>query len=108
MVSPKYVGALVHLDSGTNFKMYTDREKQAITHQLIKGGDAKYHNIAAASILAKCYHDDYVDELLNNDPELEKYGWRTNMCYGTKAHMEAIKNYGITKHHRKLVSTNNI
>ena len=86
---------------GTNFKMYTDREKQAITHQLIKGGDAKYHNIAAASILAKCYHDDYVDELLNNDPELEKYGWRTNMCYGTKAHMEAIKNYGITKHHRK-------
>jgi ribonuclease HII len=86
---------------GTNFKMYTDREKQAITHQLFKGGDAKYHNIAAASILAKCYHDDYVDELLDKEPELEKYGWRTNMCYGTKAHMDAIKEHGITKYHRK-------
>jgi len=86
---------------GNYFKMYKGSDDCIIPHQLIKGGDNKYRNIAAASILSKCNHDDYVDSLLKENPELEKYGWRTNMCYGTKKHMNAIKEYGITKYHRK-------
>ena len=54
-----------------------------------------------ASILAKTYHDDYIENLLGENPDLEKYGWKTNMCYGTKQHMDAIKKYGSTIHHRK-------
>tara|TARA_B100001758_G_C18119106_1_gene457749 strand:- start:5 stop:559 length:555 start_codon:yes stop_codon:yes gene_type:complete len=86
---------------GNYFKMYSDKDNSIIPHQLIKGGDNKYRNIAAASILSKCYHDDYIDELLEKEPDLLKYGWQTNMGYGTKTHMEAIKKYGITKYHRK-------
>ncbi len=64
-------------------------------------GDDKYQSIAAASILAKVYHDDFIDNLIEENPDLEKYGWNTNMCYGTSQHLEAIKNFGITPYHRK-------
>ena len=82
-------------------KIYKDEDGIVIPHQTIKGGDNKFRNIAAASILAKVYHDNYVLNLLDKEPELEKYGWRNNMCYGTVKHRDAIKKYGITKHHRK-------
>ena len=89
------------LVDGNQFNVYIDSDDAIIQHTLIKSGDNKYRNIAAASILAKTYHDEYVMELINEDESLKKYGWETNMCYGTKKHMDAIKKYGITKYHRK-------
>ena len=86
---------------GNRFDIYMDDDDEIIQHTLVTGGDDKYRNIAAASILAKTYHDEYVQNLIIDDPDLIKYGWDTNMCYGTKKHMEAIKKYGITKYHRK-------
>ena len=86
---------------GNYFKAYMDKDGMYVTHQTFKSGDQKYRNIAAASILAKEYHDQYVLDLLDKDPSLEKYGWRNNMCYGTKQHLDAIKEYGISKYHRK-------
>lgn len=92
------------LVDGTYFKTYKDQFNIIIPHMLVKGGDNKYRNIAAASILAKVYHDEYVEKLLDDNPDYEKYGWRTNMCYGTKEHLEAIKKHGTTKEHRKSFS----
>jgi len=94
----KIVPDMILVD-GCYFKDYIDNNR-TIPHKLIKGGDNTYRNIAAASILAKVYHDEHVEELLKNNPDYHKYGWKTNMCYGTKEHMEAIKKYGITKEHR--------
>jgi ribonuclease HII len=86
---------------GNSFNLYFDENDEIISHILITGGDNKYRNIAAASILAKTYHDEYVNKLCDENPDYEKYGWRKNMCYGTKAHIDAIKLYGITPLHRK-------
>lgn len=86
---------------GSYFRMYSNKDNMVIPHQLITNGDNKYRNIAAASILAKTYHDEYIENLLENNPDLEKYGWRTNMGYGTKKHMEALQKYGPTTYHRK-------
>ncbi len=86
---------------GNTWKVYYDEEDELIPHQLVTGGDNLYLHIAAASILAKTYHDEYVNKLCDDNPDLEKYGWRKNMCYGTKVHIDAIKQYGITEHHRK-------
>ena len=90
------------LVDGDRFHMYVSKKGNFIPHELIKNGDNLYYSIAAASILAKVYHDEYVNELCENDPELhEKYDWNNNMCYGTKSHMNGIKAYGITKYHRR-------
>ena len=90
------------LVDGNAFKPYlTPGSRDVIEHKCIVSGDDKYQSIAAASILAKVYHDDFIDNLLSETPELEKYGWQTNMCYGTSQHLEAIKNFGITPYHRK-------
>ena len=89
------------LVDGNTFKVFHTPAGEIIPHQTIKGGDNKFRNIAAASILAKTYHDEYVLDLLDKHPELEKYGWRNNMCYGTKQHIDAIKTYGTSKYHRK-------
>jgi len=86
---------------GNKFKPYYDDEMEEILHTCILQGDSKYYNIAAASILAKENHDDYVKELVKNNPDFEKYGWLNNMCYGAKTHIDAIKEYGITPYHRK-------
>ena len=61
-------------------------------------GDAKYLSIAAASILAKTYRDDYMQGLHARHPQ---YGWDRNKGYPTAAHFAAIKQYGITEEHRK-------
>lgn len=89
------------LVDGNRWNTYTDDDGEVIINQLIKGGDNLYYSIAAASILAKVYHDEYVLDLCDKDNNLDKYGWQDNMCYGTKKHIEAIKEFGITKHHRK-------
>ena len=89
------------LVDGNRWNMYYDEDGNVIPNQLIKGGDNLYYSIAAASILAKVYHDDYVKKLCEENPDLNKYDWLNNMCYGTKKHIEAIEKYGITKYHRK-------
>ena len=73
-----------------------------IYHRSIIKGDSQYYSIAAASILAKEYHDDYIKELCEENPELDrKYDWSNNMGYGTKKHLQGIERYGITQYHRK-------
>lgn len=69
-----------------------------ITHRCIVKGDSKYASIAAASILAKTYRDEYMMQLHSQHPQ---YKWQDNKGYGTAAHLAAIKQFGITEHHRK-------
>lgn len=66
-------------------------------HTVVKG-DGKYLSIAAASILAKTYRDDYMAALAKDFPQ---YGWEQNAGYPTVQHREAIRRYGITPHHRR-------
>ena len=68
-----------------------------IQHECIVKGDAKYQSIAAASILAKTYRDEFMRNLHEQYPH---YGWNHNMGYPTVAHREGIKQYGITPFHR--------
>ena len=68
----------------------------------VEQGDAKYMGIAAASILAKVARDEYIQEMCSINPLLvEHYGLDTNMGYGTKKHMEGIRQHGITSWHRR-------
>ncbi len=69
-----------------------------ITHQCIVKGDSKYLSIAAASILAKTYRDEY---MLSIEPEYPDYGWKTNKGYPTVEHRNAVRRLGATPHHRK-------
>lgn len=78
---------------GNRFKPYNN-----IPHTTIVKGDGKYLSIAAASILAKTYRDDYMNRLAEEYPQ---YDWRSNKGYPTKKHREAIKQFGITPYHRK-------
>lgn len=65
-------------------------------------GDGKYYSIAAASIIAKQYHDIHINELITLDPSLDsKYNLSSNMGYPTKKHMEGIKQHGSSIYHRK-------
>ena len=68
-----------------------------IPHTCIIKGDAKYMSIAAASILAKTYRDEYMNTI---HEEFPMYNWKQNKGYPTKEHREAIRKYGITKYHR--------
>jgi ribonuclease HII len=75
---------------------------EEIESHTIEGGDNKYTCIAAASILAKVARDDYIAELCEEFPKLkEMYGIDKNKGYGTAKHMNGIREYGITKWHRK-------
>ena len=67
----------------------------------VTNGDNTYLNIAAASILAKEYRDEYILNLVQQNPQLEKYAIHKNKGYGTKDHMNAIQDYGLTEWHRK-------
>ena len=78
---------------GNRFKPY-----RFIPYSTVVKGDGKYLSIAAASILAKTYRDDYMDRLAEEFPQ---YGWTENKGYPTRAHREAIKKYGSTPYHRK-------
>lgn len=69
-----------------------------INHTTVVKGDGKYLSIAAASILAKTYRDDYMDQLAEAYPA---YHWNQNRGYPTRAHREAIRACGITPYHRK-------
>ena len=90
---------------GNDFKPYMtfeDGQFKSISHVCVTGGDNKYCSIAAASILAKVARDDYIEELCKKDSSLvERYDLLNNKGYGTKNHMDGIKNYGISEHHRR-------
>lgn len=80
------------LIDGNRFKAYA-----AIPHRCIVKGDAKFASIAAASVLAKTYRDDYMKQLHEQYPQ---YGWMKNKGYGTESHRVAIEKHGATEHHR--------
>jgi ribonuclease HII len=77
------------------------RTTNALAFKCFVGGDNRYNSIAAASILAKTYHDDYIEDLCKKYPKLNDYGWMNNQSYGSAQHIDAINKYGITKFHRK-------
>lgn len=81
------------LIDGNRFNRYPD-----IEHKCIIGGDAKFKSIAAASILAKTYRDDFMREM---DTRFPQYNWINNMGYATRSHREAIKQHGICELHRR-------
>lgn len=78
---------------GNKFKPYN-----GLPHTTIVKGDGKYLSIAAASILAKTYRDDYMNALAEEYP---MYDWKSNKGYPTKKHRQAIKDFGISPYHRK-------
>ena len=78
---------------GNKFNSYKN-----IPHTTIVKGDAKFMSIAAASVLAKTYRDDFMKKL---DEEFPQYFWKKNKGYPTKQHREAIREFGITSYHRK-------
>lgn len=80
------------LIDGNRFKKYQD-----VPHTTVVKGDGKYMAIAAASVLAKTYRDDYMNRLAEEYPQ---YDWNSNKGYPTKKHREAIRLYGTTPYHR--------
>ena len=87
------------LVDGNKWKPYIpEGEVMEIPARTMVKGDGKYLSIAAASVLAKTYRDEY---MLRLHEEYPMYGWNKNMGYPTKAHYEAIRQYGITPYHRK-------
>ena len=80
------------LIDGNRFKKHKD-----IPHHCIIEGDGKFLSIAAASVLAKTYRDDYMNDLHERFPN---YGWNQNKGYGTRAHRMAIAQFGVVEHHR--------
>jgi ribonuclease HII len=80
------------LVDGNRFNKYGNVE-----HRCIIGGDGKYMSIAAASILAKTYRDDFMKEAATRFPQ---YAWSTNMGYATREHRDAIREHGFTELHR--------
>lgn len=78
---------------GNRFKPY-----QTIPHQCVIKGDGKYYSIAAASILAKTYRDDYMHKLALEHPQ---YDWASNKGYPTIKHRDAVISYGMSPYHRR-------
>lgn len=81
------------LVDGNRFKPYDGIPYKTVVH-----GDAIYAPIAAASVLAKTYRDEFMEKLAKDYPQ---YGWDRNMGYPTKEHIEAIRQYGYTPWHRR-------
>jgi len=87
-VTPEFI-----IVDGNKFNPYKD-----IPHKTIVKGDAKFMSIAAASVLAKTYRDEYMEKI---DKEFPQYNWKKNKGYPTKEHRNGIRAFGITKYHRK-------
>ena len=94
-IRPKFL-----LIDGNYFIPYKNGDEQ-IDHRCIIDGDNSFKAIAAASILAKEYHDEYIGKLCKENPEYMKYDLHHNKGYGTRTHIEAIEKYGITPEHRR-------
>ena len=92
------------LVDGNKWRPYIpEGQVMEIPARTVVKGDGKYLSIAAASVLAKTYRDEYMLRLHEQYPQ---YHWDTNMGYPTKAHYEAIRQYGITPYHRKTFKLN--
>lgn len=92
------------LVDGNKWRPYIpEGQVMEIPARTVVKGDGKYLSIAAASVLAKTYRDEYMLRLHEQYPQ---YHWDTNMGYPTKAHYEAIRQYGITRYHRKTFKLN--
>ena len=89
---PEYI-----LVDGNRFKPYKN-----IPFRCIVKGDGKFLSIAAASVLAKTYRDDFMNNIAKEFPQ---YGWEKNKGYGTKGHFQAIEKYGLTPYHRRSFLT---
>ena len=90
------------LVDGHKFSPYQHENGEYIPHICITSGDAKYRSIAAASILAKVYHDYHIRDLVKEYPKLDdNYHLTSNMGYGTSDHIDGILKYGISQFHRK-------
>lgn len=87
-VTPEFI-----IVDGNKFRNYKE-----IPHKTIVKGDAKYLSIAAASVLAKTYRDEYMKKI---HQEFCEYNWQKNKGYPTKEHRDAIRKFGATLHHRK-------
>lgn len=87
-VTPEHI-----IVDGNRFKPFNE-----IPYSCVVKGDSEYQSIAAASILAKTYRDEYMEKLYKQFPQ---YDWKSNKGYPTPAHRKAIREYGITIHHRK-------
>jgi ribonuclease HII len=87
-ITPEFI-----IVDGNKFKDYKD-----IPHKTIVKGDAKFQSIAAASVLAKTYRDEYMAKI---HQEFPMYNWQKNKGYPTKEHRNAIRKFGATKYHRK-------
>ncbi|MAD96209.1 MAG: ribonuclease HII [Flavobacteriaceae bacterium] len=87
-VAPEFI-----IVDGNKFKPYKE-----VPYETIVKGDGKFTSIAAASILAKTYRDAYMEKIHLDFPQ---YDWHKNKGYPTKKHREAIKEFGVTPHHRK-------
>jgi ribonuclease HII len=80
----------------------SDESYIQIPHICVESGDNTYASIAAASILAKVSRDEYIGEMCKEYPELnERYDLDNNKGYGTKKHMDGIREHGISKWHRR-------
>ena len=92
------------LVDGNRFKtcIYTKEngDSDFYNYKCITKGDSIYKSIAAASILAKVYHDEHIQSLLDNNQDLHKYDIGSNMGHGTKKHMQALREYGPSQFHR--------
>ena len=94
LITPQHI-----IVDGNKWKPYIpEGHVLEIPARTVVKGDGKYLSIAAASVLAKTYRDEYMLRLHEKYPQ---YHWDTNMGYPTKAHYEAIQQYGITPYHRK-------
>jgi len=92
------------LVDGNKFNKFISKDGVEIMHECVIGGDNSYLSIAGASILAKTSKDLYIEKLVENNQELEKYDLVSNSGYGTQRHIEAIEKYGISDWHRKSFS----
>ena len=88
---------------GNDFPIYkVENTDEIIQHTCVEKADNTYSFVAAASILAKCEHDAYIHSMCDKYPLLqERYNLRNNVGYGTKQHLDGIKQYGISQWHRK-------
>jgi len=87
-ITPEFI-----IIDGNRFKAY-----QEVPHQCVIKGDGKYYSIAAASILAKTYRDDYMHRLSEEHPQ---YDWSKNKGYPTIKHRDAVISYGMSPYHRR-------
>ena len=97
--------ALKQIENFKRFKVFVDGpysfDKSNKNIVPIVGGDAKMPSIMAASIVAKCFRDNYMMKISKNYPS---YKWEKNFGYGTKEHLKNITKHGVCKHHRKSFS----